>query len=69
MLWIITLIKFIGVVVGIFSGCLFVLSCIMLTIAPEIVTDKDGKAYEKHEGSRLWLAIIMAIAWAVVITL
>lgn len=69
MMWIITLIKFIGVIVGVFTACQFVISCIMLNIAPEIVTDKNGKAYEKYEGTRLWLAIIMGIAWAVVITL
>jgi len=69
MLWLITLIKFIAVIVGVFSMCLFVISCIMLAIAPEIVTDEQGHVYEKHTGSRLWLAVIMAIAWAVVITL
>jgi hypothetical protein len=41
----------------------------MLAIAPEIVTDEQGKPYEKHDGSRFWFALIMAIAWAVVITL
>ena len=67
--WIITLIKFIAASVGGFSLLLFVLSCIMLVMNPEIVTNEKGKAYEKHEGSRYWLALIAAIAWAVVITL
>ncbi len=69
MLWIITLIKFIAVIVAVFTTCLFTISCIMLAIAPEIVTDEQGKPYEKHDGSRFWFALIMAIAWAVVITL
>lgn len=67
--WIIALIKFIAAAVGGFSLLLFVLSCIMLVINPEIVTNEKGQAYEKHGGSRLWFALVAAIAWALVITL
>ncbi len=62
------ILNFIFCTIGVFFTCLFVLSCIGGIINPQIEI-VDGKPVEKGDNARIMFAIIMSIAWGLVVAL
>lgn len=70
MIWLIGIIKFICGAVGVFCICAFVLTCISSVINPDFTVDETGnKVSDKYDNVRYLLAIIMSVAWGIVIAL
>ena len=68
MAWVIGILKFIAAAIAVFTTCVFIISCIQAIINPKPVT-KDGKVVDANDEARGLFSIIMAISWALVITL
>lgn len=70
MIWVIGIIKFICAAVGIFCTCAFILTCISSIINPNFTVNAEGnKVSDKYDNVRYLLAIIMSVAFGIVIAL
>lgn len=70
MIWVIGIIKFLCAAIAIFCTCAFILSCITSVINPDFSVDESGnKTTDKYDNVRYILAIIMSVAWGIVIVL
>jgi len=70
MIWIIGIIKFLCSAVGIFCACAFILSCITSIINPNFNVDENGnKVADKYDNVRYVLAIVMSVAFGIIIAL
>lgn len=63
------ILKFIFAFAAISSLLLFVVSIISLVTNPQLVTDEEGKVYEKNRNVRVWLGLITSIFWALLIAI
>lgn len=68
MVWVIGIIKFVCSVIAIFCTCAFVLSCISSVMNPNYNINAN-KNTDKSDNLRYILAIILSVAWAIVIVL
>lgn len=70
MIWVIGIIKFLCSAVGMFCICAFILTCISSIINPNFDVDENGnKVADKYDNVRYLLAIVMSVAWGIVIAL
>ena len=60
------IIEFLASIVAIFFSWVLVILLINMVVNPQINV-KDGKVVEKYSNARLMYALIIAIAWAIVI--
>lgn len=65
------IVNFIFGAIGVFSTCLFILSCINSVVNPTFPDgNQDGNSVsEKYDKLRLFLVIVMSISWGIVIAL
>ena len=68
MIWLIGILKFLFSSIAIFSTCAFILSCIASVINPSFRVEED-KVSDRYDNFRYVLAIIMSVAWGIVIAL
>lgn len=70
MIWLVGILKFLFGTIGVFCICAFVLSCISSIVNPNLDIDEEGnKVGDKYDNVRYILAIIMSVAWGIVIAL
>ena len=63
------ILKFIFSFFAIVFTWILILNIIIGVTNPQIVLDENGNALEKNDKARLWLSIISAFCWAVVIAI
>ena len=68
MVWVIGIIKFLCAAIALFCTCAFILSCITSVINPNLKVDGD-KVTDGSDNVRYILALILSIAWGIVIAL
>ena len=68
MLWLIGILKFIFAALGMFMAVMLILAIISSIINPQMSLEGD-KVVENGLNARYMMAIIMSIAWAIVIAL
>lgn len=68
MLWLIGILKFIFAALGMFMTVMLILAIISSIINPQMSLEGD-KVVENGLNARYMMAIIMSIAWAIVIAL
>ena len=69
MIWWVVLLKFVFGFVAVFFTSALVLSCIASIINPKINMNEKGEVEELGDKPRILFALIMSVAWAVVIAL
>jgi hypothetical protein len=65
----IAILKFIFAFLGISSTLLFVAAMISAVNNPQIVLDDKGNAVEKNRNMRVWLGLLTALFWALLIAI
>lgn len=68
MLWLIGILKFIFAFIGLFATAMLILSIISSIVNPQISVE-GSEIKEKGLNARYMMAIIMSVAWALVIAL
>lgn len=69
MVWVIGIIKFLCSAIAIFCTCAFILTCISSILNPTFNVSGDNNVTDKYDNVRYLLAIIMSVAWGIVIAL
>lgn len=69
MIWWVILLKLLFGFIAVFFTCALILSCISSILNPQLNTNENGDVEEYGDRSRLLFAIILSVAWAVVIAL
>ena len=63
------ILKFIFAFAAISSLLLFAVSLIYLVTNPQLDVNEEGKVYEKNRNMRVWLGLITAFFWSLLISL
>jgi len=63
------IIEFIFSFIAIFFTWILVINIIVGITNPQIILDENGNAMEKNDKARFYLALIIAMSWAIVITI
>lgn len=68
MVWVIGIIKFLCAAIAMFCTCAFILSCITSVINPNFKVE-GNKVTDGSDNVRYTLALILSVAWGIVIAL